>query len=1290
MTPYTAALLGDPPKHRVSSYLMSDMLGANLGRLGGLFQDVSESFPEDRLDPNIYGAMQKLARPGMKPVEEASFDTTFIPPEAVIQEAKQSITGKIGGYLQEKGDYLAEEYQLPAPQNYLERVKQDIAHNLAANAPIMLLSLLTGAPAAVGGGAMGILAKGGKYKELRDAGIAPAKASQLSNISGAVEGLSEGISLQILSAKTGLSPVNILKRAVNYLGAEVPGEVIAEGVDIAIDNGYITPDMSLVDALKRVGHTAVVAAGSAGVMGLPTAPLNLFPRQEQSLETYIGMNYPGGVGKEGMDLDLHGENKTYITNLLDQTGIKPPDDPFQAIEYENIPENLIKADGKLSLDDTANLLGMEKEQLIEALNIEDKFKKEVTGEVEQVVEHLHTHSDYGNILVDSFLKGKSEGYRKGEGLDQKETLTILQGLKFKQPEVVSPKWKFNDTRADIINNWVQRDADSLNLELAESELDLNEEQYVKLAGEHLIEYGKRRKVMTSDFQFRIKEGKTYGDLKANWNRLDRKVNLAHIEALKERNEGLFKKVKTSKKMNPDYQQAILGAKKGIKTGYVEMNEALGKDTGMAGELYRLFKNTKTELEEASLPEKVAIQQHINSVLTLAQGMGVDTFMRKEAFEQAAMKQRLAIIAEDQKKIGAKKESYKGWLMNKWFLPTTPVTIAFDFFDGMQDGFGALSKVFRRPLNIDHNAKLKQRDELMTPVQNIAHKYRKQLTPNSTQRIKWYSLMQQKDKDGNSLAYKSENLTPEIQDSLVLTEAEMALYNEMRKGYEKLKPLIKRYMIDVLGKEWNPRDDYSHLLVDWEALKNVPMEERLTDVPFLGEIADERTTKHIEQYDPNFTKKLTTKEKIPLKEDAILAYSTYVRTASHVLNMSRDIKMLDKLARSPQFKDIVGDVKQEYIVDWLGAVNTDGYGKEDFPFLDKLRRNTTAGVLGFKLSSMVVQLTALADAAALMGGRNVMRNFKNILASEDLRNQLRESFPEYKDRMHDWGFAELSENPTIAKLQKAGFYGLKQVDSLVAAASLLTAYEQWCEQSGIEMDLKNPQQEGLLKAQEMMLRTQGSSFMKDLPISISTGKGLTGSQSFNKALLQFQTFVSSRFYSMMIYEMMGKGFIGKDKAHGVRVASYMILADAMDIALRGLAVGTLYGLLGGEDYEPEYGKEFARNLYGTIPVVGGAMNSLLWKRPLLPLSTSWEQLKGTVAAKDPKLKALYGMGAVGTLTGIPGTSQLQQILKARKRKSKREEKEKKNHVPFKGYTLKGLREQSSLRSAPDAGKWYSKK
>jgi len=1185
--------------------------------------------------------------------------------------------------------------------------------------------------------------------------------------------------------------------------------------------------------------------GMGGAMAAITSPLNLLPR---------------GVDDGTMDLDLHG-GKTPITDLIGEAGIAPPTDSFDYIEnFEGIPDHLIKAGSKVSLEDMAGVLNLSSQELRTALKLENGSKIKTTKEVEGVMEALHTHDDYGQILVDSFLKGKSDSFKAGEGLAREDVLTILQGLKLQLPEV-----KPIETRSDIINNWVQRDADQFNLDLNPEEsssfsqqvetrkrakkvapksmevneeqpvpvfqktlyqgkgktaeeiygkeaveqgravplfgkgeyftfskadaqaygkvsaidvelknpfildsdlkwfellrnaetphlnnmdrlfytephkipeatqklqlflknsgydgiiidldsgqsvrrlqamvgvpqvvkfpkqskvkqsLELNEEQYVKLAGEHLIAYGKKRGVMNRDLKARIVQNTSYGGLKAAWNSLDRHVNEKHIESLEKRNEAVFKKVKDSNKMNEDYRQAILGAKKGLKTGYVEMSEALGKETGMAGELYRLFKNSKELLEDASLEDKVLINQHINTVLTLAQGIGVDSFMRKQTFEDNYIKKSLAVIAEDRQKM--KTKPWKGGLiLEKYIMPTMPVQIAIDFMDGMQDGFGALSKIVRTPINIAHNANLKMRDNYMTPLQNLIKKYRKELTDISMQRIYWQSLKDQKDDAGQDLSYKSESLTPEISDGLKLTSAETLVYKEMRRIYDELRPLIKRYTIDVLGKEWNPRDDYMHLLIDWEAMQSIPMQEKFTNSPFLNEAPDEIVIKSKEMYDPNFTKKLTKKEKVMLKEDALEAISNYIKTASHVLNMSKDINMLKRLSDSKQFGEIVGEVKQGYIRDWLEAVDTDGHGKEIIPYMDLLRRNTSAGALGFKLSSMVVQATALADASALLGGRNVMRNFKKVLLSEDLRNQLRESFPEFKDRMHDWGFAELATHPKLARLQKLGYEGLRQVDSIVAAATLLTSYEQWCEQAGIEMDLKNPHPVGLLKAQEMMQRTQGSSFVKDLPLAITTGKGLAENQSINKALLHFQTFTGSRFYSMMIYEMAAKGFVAKDRAHGVRVASYLLLADALDISLRGLAVGALYALIGGENYEPEYTKEFARNLYGIVPVLGGAINSLLWDRPLLPLETTWEELKGVVSAQDPKLKALHGMGVVGMGVGIPGTSQLQQIIKARRRKKKREEKE---HVPYKGYTIKSLSGQSSLRSTPNVGKWYTK-
>jgi hypothetical protein len=257
---------------------------------------------------------------------------------------------------------------------------------------------------------------------------------------------------------------------------------------------------------------------------------------------------------------------------------------------------------------------------------------------------------------------------------------------------------------------------------------------------------------------------------------------------------------------------------------------------------------------------------------------------------------------------------------------------------------------------------------------------------------------------------------------------------------------------------------------------------------------------------------------------------------------------------------------------------------------------------------------------------------------------------------DVAFREFGDN-FLSKVAQKGLAPLQALDGLMRSTAVAGAYQRIAAEKGIEVNLSNPDKQIIQEATKLMRQSQGSSFFKDQPLSITTSFGLMDNRSLNKTILTFQSFMLSRWDNLQrqIWRM---GI--KEKKYGKAIMSFLwmvIIAAAMEEGIRrgvkyGISKAT--GLITGKEDEADsdsFAKNAVLNIIQGVPVMGQLVSSMEYASNPVPVLNTFDQLRKGLdsmwGGKELRTKIRGGVsmaGAAGTLLGIPGSSQVAQIVK----------------------------------------------
>jgi len=580
------------------------------------------------------------------------------------------------------------------------------------------------------------------------------------------------------------------------------------------------------------------------------------------------------------------------------------------------------------------------------------------------------------------------------------------------------------------------------------------------------------------------------------------------------------------------------------------------------------------------------------------------------------------------------------------LALNPMDVFFDMMDNNADYKGAAHTIFKKTMNRAFSRYLNLKEEKSRPLKDIADEL--SLDDRNFERIGVFAAAQQE--GGMEKLIASGFTTTEVE-AVKLTKNEKAWLNVWDKMSDSMFPLINDVMINVYNKDVQKVSHYFPFMTDFEAMDGLDIDDTLGDsLPSpTPEASLRRTKKDVEK---GFTKSRVGGKQV-IRVDAMNIALKHIDNAAYLIEMSEDIRQLGFLAQSSEFGEIAGDVGQRFTVDWIDLLARKGAAKDRIAALDALRRNTGAAVLAYKLSSLMVQPTALADGAALVGGGYVARGVQKVATSKEWRVFLRTNIPKLRERVgDDPAYVEMGGEGIIGQATEVGFWALKNLDLLTASAVTAGAYIRSVEERGGVVDLTNPDPIAIQEAQFMLDRTQSSQFALDQPLVISAGK-LTGNVSLDKLIFQFQSFMLNR-WSLIKHDMASVGIGRKKTAQAFNAAIFLTLAMTMELGVRRLSKEMIAALTQDdlEPWEDTIRKEAVMTAIGQIPIVSNVVGSFEYGSNPVPSISLINNIakRGNAASKAQSSEkrtqnALSAsVLATGSFFGVPGTLQAEQLIR----------------------------------------------
>jgi hypothetical protein len=573
------------------------------------------------------------------------------------------------------------------------------------------------------------------------------------------------------------------------------------------------------------------------------------------------------------------------------------------------------------------------------------------------------------------------------------------------------------------------------------------------------------------------------------------------------------------------------------------------------------------------------------------------------------------------------------------VATNPMDVFFDMLDGGKNYLGENYKIFKKTIDKSFSNYLNLKESVTRDVKNLADKLN--LDALNFEKIGAWAVLQQ---EGGEKKLLDSGITQAEIDGLQLDAFEMQMYKLMREKLDEMLPSIQQVMREVYNKDVVAVSDYFPFMTDHDAMSGTPIEDQFgPNVPSIAK------KKNVEK---GFTVSRTLGSQ-KVRIDALGVFMRHVDNAAYLIEMGKDIKQLGDVAQTSEYKSAVGDIGQQMVVEWINLLARKGNLPGRIPLVDMLRRNVGVAVLGFKLSSALIQPTALADGATLVGGNYVADGVFKVATSKEWRQFLWKNFPEIRERAgDDQAYLDMGGDSKLGQIREAGFWALKNIDALIASSIATGAYIKSIENKGGNVDLNNPDKEAIQEAQMLMRRTQSSAFAKDTPALLSQGT-LTGNVSLDKLIFQFQSFMFNR-WSLIKHDMWELGIKEREFGKAVNIATWLILANLAEIGIRRLSKEIVSAVAGDEEdpWEETITKEMMLTTLGNVPFVSQAVNAFEYGSVPVPafgaMDKITKQMMWAAQSDDEDVRLQHFASAftlaMGTAFGIPGTIQAESLLR----------------------------------------------
>lgn len=573
------------------------------------------------------------------------------------------------------------------------------------------------------------------------------------------------------------------------------------------------------------------------------------------------------------------------------------------------------------------------------------------------------------------------------------------------------------------------------------------------------------------------------------------------------------------------------------------------------------------------------------------------------------------------------------------LAITPMDIIFDILDGNKDYQGALYKHFKAKSNFNYRNYLRQSNASKLEVINLARRLK--LKMGNFERIGVYAANQQA---GGLEKLLDLGFTKDEINSINLTDDEKQFYNFIRNKLDESRPSVERLMKDVYNMSLGYIKNYFPFRTNYEAMNEFEIAERLKD-----------------EFDINrknismpYTKTRTNMGSQKIKINAMEIYTQHMDNVIYATNMARDNKMLAEIVKTTEMRDKIGTKGQKLIIEWLDLIARKGGIKagQRVKALDWLRNNTSAMTMAYKLSSFLVQSTALFDGAAQIG-TYAFSGLADAVSNPELSSMIVENIPELKYRMgDDPAMDEFTNNNALTKFKKAGYKPMQSFDKIIALGVANGAYMKYLDEHKIKYDPKKPNNAALLEATRIMNKSQVSTVFLDLPSIISRG-GLTGNVSVDRLLSQFQTFLYGR-WGTIRHDLWNLGIKTGDYDKAGRIAFWLAIASLGELGIRKMTKEIWDFILGTDSkvYDDDnIWKEYVKTSLGNIPYLSPIVSMLGYGSLPIPSLAIINKLIVNISRrlKDGKTDNAKYKGYLNALVlltglsaGMPGAMQANEI------------------------------------------------
>lgn len=611
----------------------------------------------------------------------------------------------------------------------------------------------------------------------------------------------------------------------------------------------------------------------------------------------------------------------------------------------------------------------------------------------------------------------------------------------------------------------------------------------------------------------------------------------------------------------------------------------------------------------------------------------------------------------------------GSMVDKALLP---IDALFDLLGDAKGGYrGWLFKNVRNPLDLGFNEAQAARDNLTAPLERIIKE--NNFGEREAERIGVYAAVAQ---DGGLERLIEMGVKPETIDSILknITPEELKAYGEMRKAMDSTLPDIQKLMHELYNIEVKPVPEYFPMPRDWNRFEPEPAPVKGPkfgqDMDFdelsgwkqmLGDFLSPKTSKT----ERGFTIERKPDATTPIKLNAFDVFFQHMNDVTYLLKTQRDLKQIGEIVRDDKFASKYGKVGQNIVTSWLDTVARQGKigGFRRIPFLDELRRRTSAGVIGFRLASQFVHLSNVPLAIWRAGGPQWYKAGLGETLSKRGQDFLKKNFAETFTRGGgEPALVEASQSDlsvfgktVIPKsITKASFAIARQIDRYNSQASTLGIYLRLISEKGEDAahyDTIPVDKEAQARALVLSRRAVASPLPKDVSSSLSRGAITGGNISVGRTIFQFQNIFQDQ-WSNVRHDLARAGIIEKNPK--LAATAFVALAATIlsEMGIRETSKAIIDSATGNnkkkkdEDIQSKIALEAARR----IPFGGQITSQILYGESGVPSLDSAVNVSKAihsvaVANKDAtKEKALIKTASgVAQLAGVPGASQIGDII-----------------------------------------------